>query len=72
MTDEERQAFETLTSSFTRMETLYKLKRNEVAIKKAEITRLIKERDEYKQRAEKAESMLLKMCNEIAKTAPKI
>lgn len=67
MTDEEKTAFETLTQRFTKMETLYKIKCNEIAIKKAKITRLTKQRDEYKQRAEKAERTLFEMCNGIAK-----
>lgn len=67
MMNEEKTAFETLTQSFTRMETLYKLKCKECAIQKAKITRLTKKRDEYKQRAEKAERTLFEMCNGIAK-----
>ena len=37
MTDEEKTAFETLTQSFTKMETLYKIKCNEVEVKQNKI-----------------------------------
>lgn len=40
MTEQEKQAVETLTRSFTRMETLYNVKCTEVEVKEEEIFRL--------------------------------
>ena len=40
MTEQEKQAVETLTRSFTKMETLYKVKCTEVEAREGEISRL--------------------------------
>lgn len=54
MTDEEKTAFETLMRSFTRTETLYKLKRSEIATNKQKIARLTAKNAELRERLEKA------------------
>ena len=61
MTEQEKQAVETLTRSFTRMETLYKVKCMEVEAREEEISRLKAENAELKARLEKADR-----CAEVA------
>ena len=52
MTEQEKQAVETLTRSFTRMETLYKVKCMEVEAREEEISRLKAENAELRARLE--------------------
>lgn len=59
MTEQEKQVVETLTRSFTRMETLYKVKCMEVEAREEEISRLKTENAELCHRAEVAERALL-------------
>lgn len=54
MTNEEKTAFETLTQSFTKMETLYKIKCNELEVKQNKIKRLEAENAEQRARLDKA------------------
>lgn len=54
MTDEEKTAFEILMRSFTRTETLYKLKRSEVATNKQRIARLTAKNAELRERLNNA------------------
>lgn len=55
MTNEEKEAFDSLTQSFTKMETLYKIKRNELEIKENEIKRLETENADLRERLDKTE-----------------
>lgn len=54
MTEQEKQAVETLTRSFTKMETLYKVKCTEVEAREEEISRLKSENAALRERLEKA------------------
>lgn len=54
MTEQEKQAVETLTRSFTRMETLYKVKCTEIEAKEEEISDLKAENAALKKRLENA------------------
>lgn len=54
MTEQEKQAVETLTRSFTKMETLYKVKCTEVEAREGEISRLKSENAALKERLDKA------------------
>ena len=54
MTEQEKQAVETLTRSFTKMETIYKVKCTEVEAMKEEISRLKSENAALRERLEKA------------------
>lgn len=54
MTEQEKQAVETLTRSFTRMETLYKVKCMEVEAREEEISRLKAENAALREKIEKA------------------
>lgn len=53
LTEQEKQAVETLTRSFTRMETLYKVKCTEIEAKEEEISDLKAENAELKKRLDK-------------------
>lgn len=53
MTEQEKQAVETLTRSFTKMETLYKVKCTEVEAREGEISRLKSENAALRERLEK-------------------
>lgn len=54
LTEQEKQAVETLTRSFTRMETFYKVKCTEIEAKEEEISDLKAENAELKKRLENA------------------
>ena len=54
MTEQEKQAVETLTRSFTKMETLYKVKCTEVEAREGEISRLKSENAALRERLDKA------------------
>lgn len=54
MTEQEKQAVETLTRSFTKMETLYKIKCTEVETKENEIAQLKSENVALRERLAKA------------------
>lgn len=54
MTEQEKQAVETLTRSFTRMETLYKVKCTEIEAKEEEISRMKSENAALRERLDKA------------------
>lgn len=54
MTEQEKQAVETLTRSFTKMETLYKVKCTEVEAREGEISRLKSENAALRERLSKA------------------
>lgn len=54
MNEQEKQAVETLTRSFTKMETLYKVKCTEIEAKEEEISRLKSENAALRERLENA------------------
>ena len=65
MTEQEKQAVETLTRSFTRMETLYKVKCMEVEAREEEISRLKTENASLKERLKNAIEL---PCVKVVKT----
>ena len=67
MTEQEKQAVETLTRSFTGMETLYKVKCTEVEAREEEISRMKAENAALRERLEKTEHRA-----EVAEKALKI
>lgn len=68
LTEQEKQAVETLTRSFTRMETLYKVKCTEIEAKEEEISDLKAENAVLRERLEKAvELPYIEKCKEYTK-----
>lgn len=65
MTEQEKQAVETLTRSFTRMETLYKVKCTEIEAKEEEISDLKTENAELKKRLENAVELPCKVGDTV-------
>lgn len=65
MTEQEKQAVETLTRSFTRMETLYKVKCMEVEAREEEISRLKTENAALRERLEKAVELPCKIGDKV-------
>lgn len=66
MTDEEKNAFETLKQSFVKMETLYKIKCHEVQTKQEEITRLTEENEQLTRSYEKLKQDFFDIKNQIS------
>lgn len=64
MTEQEKQAVETLTRSFTKMETLYKIKCTEVETKENEIAHLKTENAALRERLEKSVELPAKVMIE--------
>ena len=65
MTEQEKQAVEELTRSFTRMETLYKVKCTEVEARKEEIERLKSENASLRERLEKTVELPVKIGDTV-------
>lgn len=69
MTEQEKQAVETLTRSFTRMETIYKVKCMEVEAREEEISRLKAENAELQATLSKMETVEKEHRAEVAERA---
>ena len=65
MTEQEKQAVETLTRSFTGMETLYKVKCTEVEAREEEISRMKAENAALRERLEKAVELSCKIGDKV-------
>ena len=65
MTEQEKQAVETLTRRFTRMETLYKVKCTEIEAKEEEISRMKSENAALRERLEKAITPEFKIYEDV-------
>lgn len=65
MTEQEKQAVETLTRSFTKMETLYKVERTKVEAREVEISHLKSENAELRERLGRAVELPVKVGDTV-------